>query len=141
MITAMDLWPGFPYPLGAHYDGIGANFAVYAGEAEAVELCLFDDEGAETSIELPEMHGHVWHGRLPFVEPGQAYGYRVHGPFDRSQVKLYNPKKLLLDPYARAIHGGVTDDASVLAYAAGQPDVASELDSAASVPRSILVNP
>ncbi len=137
----MDLWPGRAYPLGAHYDGVGGNFAVYAGEADAVELCLFDDEGVESRLELPEMHGHVWHGYLPFVEPGQRYGFRAHGPFDRDKGQLYNSKKLLLDPYARAITGEVLDDPSLLAYKAGRPDIPSTLDSAASMPRSVLVSP
>ena len=136
----MQLFPGRPHPLGVHYDGMGANVAVYGGQAEAVELCLFE-EGSETRLELPEMHGHVWHGHLPFVEPGQQYGFRVHGPFDRAKGLLYNPNKLLLDPYARAISGRVVDDDTLLAYVPGHPDTPSGLDSAGSVPRSVIVNP
>ena len=136
----MQLFPGRPHPLGVHYDGMGANVAVYGGQAEAVELCLFE-EGSETRLELPEMHGHVWHGHLPFVEPGQQYGFRVHGPFDRAKGLLYNPNKLLLDPYARAISGRVVDDDTLLAYVPGHPETPSGLDSAGSVPRSVIVNP
>ena len=117
----MQLFPGRPHPLGVHYDGMGANVAVYAGQADAVELCLFDDEGSETRLELPEMHGHVWHGYLPFVEPGQQYGFRVHGPFDRAKGLLYNPNKLLLDPYARAISGRVVDDDTAAGVRSGPP--------------------
>ena len=138
---SVELWPGRPYPLGAHYDGMGANFAVYAGEADAVELCLFDDDGAETRLELPEMHGHVWHGYLPFVETGQLYGFRAHGPYDEGQGQLYNPNKLLLDPYARAITGTMIYDERLLPYTSGDPTTPSALDSAPATMRSVLVNP
>ena len=88
------------------------------------------------------MHGHVWHGYLPFVEPGQHYGFRVHGPFDRAKGLLYNPNKLLLDPYARAISGQVVDwDDTLLAYAPATPTTPSGLDSAALVPRSVSSTP
>ena len=78
----MDMWPGSPYPLGATYDGGGTNFALFSEVAERVELCLFDDDGSETRIDLPEREALVWHGYLPRIVPGQRYGYRVHGPYD-----------------------------------------------------------
>ena len=78
----MQIWPGTPYPLGATYDGAGTNFALFSEVAERVELCLFDDDGTETRVDLPEVDGLVWHGYLPGVGPGQRYGFRVHGPYD-----------------------------------------------------------
>jgi glycogen operon protein len=81
-----EVWPGKSYPLGSTYDGFGTNFAVFSEAAERVELCLFDgspgSEGTETRVTLPENDGFVWHGYLPDAEPGQRYGYRVHGPYD-----------------------------------------------------------
>ena len=77
-----EVWPGKAYPLGATYDGSGTNFAVFSEVAERVELCLFDADGTETRITLPEVDGFVWHAYLPNIEPGQRYGYRVHGPYD-----------------------------------------------------------
>ncbi len=81
----MQIWPGNAYPLGATYDGSGTNFALFSEVAERVELCLFDADGAETRVELPEVDGLVWHAFLPGIEPGQRYGYRVHGPYDPEQ--------------------------------------------------------
>ena len=103
----MQVWPGSAYPLGATYDGMGTNFSLFSEVADAVELCLFDDAGHETKIRLPEVDGFVWHGYLPGVGPGQRYGYRVHGPYDRGAGLRCNPTKLLLDPYAKAIDGKV----------------------------------
>jgi isoamylase len=134
----MKLWPGDPSPLGAHFDGTGANFAVYAPHAEAVDLCLFSEIG-ETRMSLPEMHGGVWHGYLPLIEPGQAYGYRVHGPWDPAAGITCNPAKLLLDPYAKAIEGQVVPSGALrMRGSDGRPD---PQDSADLVPRSIVVNP
>ena len=76
----MEIWPGNPYPLGATYDGSGTNFALFSEVAERIELCLFDAEGKESRVELPEVDGFVWHAFLPGIEPGQRYGYRVYGP-------------------------------------------------------------
>src|SRR5690242_2558981 len=78
----MEIWPGKSYPLGATYDGTGVNFALFSEVAQKVELCLIDDDGAETRFELPEVDGFVWHAYLPGVQPGQRYGYRVHGPYN-----------------------------------------------------------
>ena len=99
---------GKAYPLGATYDGSGTNFAVFSEVAERVELCLFDADGTETRVTLPEVDGFVWHGFVPNVEPGQRYGYRVHGPYDPNAGQRCNPNKLLLDPYAKAIDGTST---------------------------------
>ena len=78
----MRIWPGDPYPLGASYDGAGTNFSLYSEAATRVELCLFDEEGVETRVPLTEVDGFVWHGYVPWVGPGQRYGYRVHGPYE-----------------------------------------------------------
>jgi glycogen operon protein len=138
----METWPGTPNPLGAAYDGAGTNFAVFSDVAEGVELCLFgEDGGDEVRIGLIERDGGVWHAYLPRVGPGQRYGFRVHGPWDPASGLRCNPNKLLLDPYARAIEGGVDWDLAVLAYEPDDPDRMSESDSAAHVPRSVVVNP
>ena len=78
----MQVWPGTAYPLGATFDGTGTNFALFSEVAEKVELCLFDENRVETRIELTEVDGYVWHAYLPNVQPGQRYGYRVHGPYE-----------------------------------------------------------
>src|SRR5580693_5817642 len=98
-------WPGQPFPLGATYDGVGTNFALFSSVADRVDLCLLDAGGAETRVTLNEMDGFVWHGYLPGVGPGQRYGYRVHGPYEPAAGHRCNPAKLLLDPYAKAIEG------------------------------------
>ena len=137
----MEIWPGRPNPLGAAFDGSGTNFALFSELAERVELCLFDDDGVQASVDLPESTGFVWHGYLPAIVPGQRYGYRVHGPWDPANGKWCNPKKLLLDPYATAIEGGVNWDAAVFGYQFDHPDQPSDTDSAPFTPRSVIVNP
>ena len=100
------VWPGRPAPLGATWDGAGVNFALYSEHATKVELCLFDSPGAWTEscrVTLPEQTAEVWHGYLPGIGPGQAYGYRVHGPWNPPEGQRFNPRKLLFDPYARAV--------------------------------------
>jgi isoamylase len=134
-------WPGTPYPLGATYDGVGTNFAMFSEVAERVELCLFDDQGEETRITLPEVDGFVHHGYLPTVGPGQRYGYRVHGPYDPERGLRNNPNKLLIDPYAKAITGEVEWDESLFGYPFGSPDERNDQDSAGHVPLSVVVNP
>ncbi|MUL80149.1 glycogen debranching protein GlgX [Mycolicibacterium sp. CBMA 226] len=129
--------PGRASPLGATPDQHGTNFAVSSG-GDRVTLCLFDAAGTETRIVLPERDGDVHHGYVAGVGPGQAYGFRVDGPFDRSRGLCYNPAKLLLDPYARAIHGHVRFGPEVLGYAIETPSVPSALDSAPFVPRSLV---
>ena len=135
------IWPGAPYPLGATYDGAGTNFSLFSEGAEKVELCLFDAEGRESRVELPEMTGFIWHGYLPRVEPGQRYGYRVHGPWDPRAGQRCNPNKLLLDPYGKAVAGEVRWDEAVFPYPFGHPDARNDADSAPFVPRNVVVNP
>jgi isoamylase len=137
----MQIWPGNAYPLGATYDGSGTNFAVFSEVAERVELCLFSDDGEETRIDLPEVDGLVWHAFLPGIEPGQCYGYRVYGPYDPANGLRCNPNKLLLDPYAKAIHGHFEWDQSLFGYNFGDPDSRNDDDSAAHMPKSVVINP
>ncbi len=124
-------WPGRPFPLGASWDGEGANFALWSTTATAVSVCLFRD-GHETRIPLEDTTYHVWHGYLPGVGPGQRYGFRVDGPHDPARGLFHNPAKLLVDPYARALEGDFVDDPA--AYADNPQD------SAPYVPRSVLVH-
>ncbi len=144
---AMDIevWPGKAYPLGATYDGSGTNFAVFSEVAEKVELCLFSVDGAgqleETRITLPEVDGFVWHAFLPSVESGQRYGYRIHGPYDPTSGNRCNPNKLLLDPYSKAIDGTFEWDQSLFGYNFGHPDSRNDDDSAAGMPKSVVINP
>jgi isoamylase len=112
----MQIWPGKPYPLGATYDGTGVNFALFSEVAERVQLCLIEDDGTEKCIDLPEVDGFVWHAFIPGVQPGQRYGYRVHGPYDTKNGHRCNPAKLLLDPYAKAIDGQIDGDESLFSY-------------------------
>ncbi len=133
------IWPGEGFPLGATHDGLGTNFAVVSDLAERVELCLFDDEGNERRVDLPEFTGSIWHGYVPDVEPGQQYGYRVHGPYEPSQGLRCNPHKLLLDPYAKAVVGELEWGEPVFGYPFGDPDgPPNELDSAPHVPRAVV---
>ena len=134
-------WPGSAYPLGATYDGVGTNFALFSSVAERVELCLLDDDGREDRITLQEMEGFVWHGYLPGVGPGQRYGYRVHGPYEPAAGHRCNPAKLLLDPYAKAIEGQVDWDPAVFSYQFADHGKRNDEDSAPHVPRSVVVNP
>jgi isoamylase len=133
--------PGDEFPLGATPADGGTNFAVASSVADGVLLCLFDDRGVETQIPLLEYDAGVWHGFVPGVEPGQAYGYRTTGPYDPGRGVRCNPRKLLLDPYARATAGSVRFGPEVLGCAAGNPEAPSALDSAAHVPRSLVVDP
>ena len=137
----VEIWPGKAYPLGATYDGYGTNFSVYSEVAERVELCLFDAEGVETRVTLPEVDAFVWHGLIPGVEPGQRYGYRIHGPYDPANGQRCNPNKLLVDPYAKAIDGQFQWEQSLFGYDFGDPDSRNDEDSAASMPKSVVINP
>jgi glycogen operon protein len=139
--AGVKVWPGNPYPLGATYDGGGTNFALFSEVAERVELCLFDDDGTETRIELPEREALVWHGYLPRIVPGQRYGYRVHGPYDPSRGLRCNPSKLLLDPYAKAIEGQNEWSEALFAYRFGDPLSRNDGDSAPFAQKSVVVNP
>ena len=138
---AADPLPGSEFPLGATVRDGGTNFAVASGVADGMLLCLFDEAGTETQIPLLDYDAGVWHAFVPGVGPGQAYGYRATGPYDPARGVRCNPAKLLLDPYARALHGTVTFGPEVLGYpAGGDPDSPSTLDSAAHVPRSLVVD-
>ncbi|MFB9377875.1 glycogen debranching protein GlgX [Kineococcus gynurae] len=137
----MQIWPGRPYPLGATFDGAGTNFALFSEVADRVELCLFDDAGKETRIDLPEVDGFVHHVYLPAVQPGQRYGFRVHGPFDPPAGHRCQPEKLLLDPYAKAIEGQVDGDPSLFSYEFGKEGVLNTEDSAGHTMLSVVVNP
>ncbi len=138
----MRVWPGEPYPLGATFDGAGTNFSLFSEVAEKVELCLFSEGGEETRVELPEQTALCWHGYLPQVQPGQLYGYRVHGRWAPAEGLRSNPAKLLLDPYSKAVAGEVRWDRAMYDHAVddadGPPDGA---DSAPFAPRSVVINP
>jgi isoamylase len=138
----VEVWPGSPAPLGAHWDGTGTNVALWSAGATAVDLCLFDPDGTEHRHRLQETTHQVWHGRLPGVGPGQRYGYRVHGPYDPGAGSRWNPAKLLLDPYARAVDGELGLDPALFGFRpdgvdAGTPD---GRDSAPYVPRGVVVH-
>jgi isoamylase len=134
-------WPGTPYPLGATFDGSGTNFALYSEAAEQVELCLFDEDGTETCVELIDVDAFVWHCYLPQVQPGQRYGYRVTGPYDPAKGVRCNRNKVLLDPYAKATVGDFDWDQSLFSYTFGDPDSTNDEDSAGHVMLSVVVNP
>ena len=137
----MQVWPGSAYPLGATFDGGGTNFALFSERAEKVELCLFGDRGKETRVELRDIDAHVWHAYLPTVQPGQRYGYRVYGPNDPATGQRFNPNKLLLDPYAKAVEGQVQWGQSVFGYDFGDPDARNDDDSAAAMMKGVVINP
>ncbi|EFI34882.1 glycogen debranching enzyme GlgX [Desulfonatronospira thiodismutans ASO3-1] len=138
----MKVWPGTPYPLGATYDGSGTNFSLFSGIAEKVELCLFDADGQETRVELPEVTGHCWHGYLPEIEPCQHYGFRVHGPWQPEEGHRCNPAKLLLDPYAKAVDGQIKWDEALFPYNLQDgPESRNDKDSASFMPRSVVHQP
>jgi glycogen operon protein len=138
----MKVWPGQPYPLGAVFDGSGTNFSLFSEIAERVELCLFDEEGAERRIDLPEVTGYCWHGYLPGIEPGQRYGFRVHGPWEPARGHRCNPSKLLLDPYAKAIDGQVQWNEAVFPYIFQRgPWIPNESDSAPFMPKGVVHQP
>ncbi|MEA2446709.1 MAG: isoamylase, partial [Actinomycetota bacterium] len=139
----MGVWPGDPYPLGATWDGAGTNFAVFSENASEVELCLFDEGGAEERLPLTEVTAHVWHGYVEGVGPEQRYGFRVHGPTAPEQGHRFNPNKLLIDPYAKAIEGDIDWGEEVFGYKWADPaeDLStSESDDAARIPKSIVVD-
>ncbi len=142
----MRIWPGGPLRQGATWDGEGVNFALFSQNATAVELCLFDSPQStrETSrVQLKERTNRIWHGYLPDVRPGQLYAYRVHGPYAPHQGHRFNPNKLVIDPYARAIAGAIEWHDSVFGYQIGHPDEDlsfSDTDSAPYVPKCVVVD-
>ncbi|MDO8213062.1 glycogen debranching protein GlgX [Conexibacter sp. CPCC 206217] len=147
-MSAYELWLGEPFPLGATWDGEGVNFAIFSEYAQRIFLCLFDEDGRETRLELEHVRAHHWHCYVPGIGPGQRYGYRVHGPYDPRSGHRFNPAKLLIDPYAKAIEGGVGwDKANTLPYVPGGADVPDDADmerddedSAPAIPKSVVVD-
>jgi isoamylase len=142
-----EVWPGRPFPLGARWDGEGTNFSIFSENAEGVELCLFDADGAETRLEVPFKRAHNWHCYLPGIGPGQRYGYRVHGPYAPAEGHRFNPSKLLIDPYAKAIEGTVdwSQDPNILPYVVGAGEDDADLerddeDDSTVVPKSIVID-
>ena len=145
-LSSMKIWPGKPYPLGATWDGAGVNFSLFSENATKVELCLFDgpEVRRETRISLREQTHQIWHSYFPEVRPGQFYGYRVHGPYEPQEGHRFNAAKLLLDPYAKAIHGTVQWSDALFGYSIGHKDQdlsRSDSDSAAGIPKCVVVDP
>jgi glycogen operon protein len=139
------LLAGSPYPLGASFDGLGVNFAVYSAHAEKVELCLFDPEGRReiARLPMPEWTDEVWHGYLPEAKPGLLYGYRVHGPYAPEQGHRFNANKLLLDPYAKAMKGALRWTDALFGYRvnAQRADLSFDRrDSAPAMPKGVVVS-
>jgi glycogen operon protein len=137
------LWPGKVYPLGATWDGKGTNFALFSENATAVELCLFDKDDEETRVKLTEVSNFVWHGYVPGVGPGQRYGYRVHGPYEPQNGHRFNPNKLLIDPYAKAIDGDIGNGPELFGYSWDSPEEDlsfSDLDDAHLMPKCVVVD-
>jgi glycogen operon protein len=139
-------WPGQPFPLGSTWDGSGTNFSLFSENAQRVELCLFGEDGVEERLEVVERTAHNWHCYVPGVGPGQRYGYRVYGPYAPTEGHRFNPVKLLIDPYAKAIEGVVRwDVANVLPYTPDDtPDADLEPDdedSADAVPKCVVIDP
>jgi len=140
----MRVWPGAPSPLGATWDGVGVNFAIFSEHATRVELCLFESPDAEVesvTIPLPEHTDMVWHGYLPDVRPGQLYGYRVHGPFTPHMGYRFNPNKLVLDPYTKVVGRALRWDESLFGFRYGQDDTTfDDRDSAPFAPLAAVID-
>jgi glycogen operon protein len=147
MTRSYRVWPGSPYPQGATWDGEGVNFSLFSEHAEAVELCLFEDPDSPVEsgkIWMTNRTDLIWHCYTPDVRPGQAYGYRVHGPYEPQRGMRFNPNKLLIDPYAKALSGQIRWDDALYGYRIGDEgaDLSfDERDSAPFVPRSIVIDP
>src|SRR5712692_1869947 len=142
----MNVWLGQPYPLGATWDGTGVNFSLFSQNATKVELCLFDGPNGNREIariRMPEQTDQVWHVYLPGIRPGQLYGYRVHGSYEPQVGHRFNPAKLLLDPYAKAIAGTIRWSDALFGYTVGHADDLScdERDSAGGLPKCVVVDP
>ena len=140
------VWPGTAYPLGATFDGAGTNFSVFSEVAERVELCLIDEDGTETRINLDEVDGFVWHAYLPTITPGQRYGFRVYGPWDPANGDRCDPSKLLLDPYGKSFHGDFDFSQALYSYDLNAEDPASGgtppmVDSLGHTMTSVVINP
>ncbi|WP_110951180.1 glycogen debranching protein GlgX [Pseudomonas bohemica] len=145
-VTASRIREGLPFPLGANWDGLGVNFAIFSANATKVELCLFDSTG-ETElerIELPEYTDEIFHGYLPDAHPGLVYGYRVYGPYDPKNGHRFNHNKLLIDPYAKQLVGELKWSEALFGYTIGHPDddlSFDERDSAPFVPKCKVIDP
>ncbi len=139
----MKALPGSPHPLGATWDGQGANFALFSAHAERVELCLFDDADVEQRIPLTQRSQFVWHGYVPGVAVGQRYGYRVYGPYDPSRGHRFTPNVVLLDPYARALDGVETWQRGCFGYELGasEQDLKRSAEPALGAPRGVVIDP
>lgn len=141
------VYPGSPYPLGATWDGSGVNFAIYAENATGIDLCLFktlEDPKENIKVKIKERSHHVWHVYIPDLHPGQLYGYRVYGPYEPENGHRFNPNKLLIDPYAKAIAGTIQWHHSLFGYQIGHEDEDlsfSEEDSAPYIPKSVVIDP
>jgi isoamylase len=136
-ISVRRVWPGKPYPLGATWDGRGVNFAIYAEHATKVELCLFDSVAATSEamkITMPEQTDMIWHVYLPDVKPNQLYGYRVHGPYEPKNGHRFNPNKIVVDPYAKAMGRATRWDDALFGYMVGSPEADLSFDSRDSAP-------
>jgi isoamylase len=147
MRKKLEIWRGDPYPLGATLTDEGSNFALYAENAIAVELCLFDSpepDANELRIPVTEQTDQTWHVLLPEIGPGQLYGYRIYGAYEPARGLRFNPSKLVLDPYAQALVGQVTWGAEAFGYTFGHPEgdlVIDHRDSAWCLPKCVVVNP
>lgn len=139
------VYPGSPFPLGATWDGEGVNFALFSENATAVDLCLFDSKAnKEKRIRIKEVDNHIWHLYIPKLKPGQLYGYRVYGPYEPQNGHRFNPNKLLIDPYAKAISGRIEWSNAIFGYEVGshEEDLSfSEEDSAPFMPKSVVIDP
>lgn len=141
------VYPGSAFPLGATYDGQGVNFALFAENATGVDICLFnstEDETESVKIRVKERSNHVWHAYVPGLKPGQLYGFRVYGPFEPHNGHRFNPHKLLIDPYAKAIAGAIQWHDALFAYEVGHPEEDlsfSHVDSAPYIPKSVVIDP
>jgi isoamylase len=140
------IWPGKPYPLGATWDGLGVNFALFSEHATGVDLCLYDGDDPNKEIariRMPEQTDYVWHVYIPSLQPGQLYGYRVHGPYEPEVGHRFNPNKLLLDPYAKAINGMIEWSDAMFGYKIGNEHedlVMDETDSAPGMPKCVVID-
>ncbi|NNL67919.1 MAG: glycogen debranching enzyme GlgX, partial [Myxococcales bacterium] len=137
----VQILPGQSQALGAHWDGESVEFALFSANATGVEICLYDGAEETHRLRLPDPVDDVWRGRVPGLRPGQQYGYRVHGPWRPSEGHRFNPNKLLVDPYARALHGGLRWDDALLGHDPADPAEPDPRDSAPFVPRCVVVDP
>ncbi|MGV3694601.1 MAG: glycogen debranching protein GlgX [Paracoccus marcusii] len=144
MTQTIAMTAGRPTPLGATFDGAGVNFAVFSQHAERAVLCLFDERNRETRVDLPEREGHVWHGHVDGLRPGQKYGFRMHGPYRPHEGHRFNARKLLIDPYAKRLTGRPAAHDALMGYRVGHHDADLSFDrrdSAQHMPKSVVVDP